>query len=85
MDELDSDLRPEFRDCLARALQLPSRERALLAECLTASIDSLDEDESENEQVWLREAEARYSDYKQGRTSSRPADAVLRDALNAIR
>ncbi len=82
MNEQSVDLRPELKDCVTRVLQLPSEERAFLAERLIASLDSLDE--SENERLWVREAEARYQAYKEGRISSRPADEVLRDARESI-
>ena len=74
---------PELKECEAQALELRPQERAALAERLIASLDSLDD--SENEQLWLEEAERRYQAYKNGSISARPSGDVLRDARAAIR
>ncbi|MFH0802134.1 MAG: addiction module protein [bacterium] len=42
-------------------------------------------DDSENERLWVEEAERRYQQYKSGKVSSRPAADVLRDARSSIR
>jgi len=74
---------PDLKQCEARALKLSPRERAVLAERLITSLDSLDG--SENEQLWVEEAERRYKEYRKGRITARPAGDVLRDARTAIR
>jgi putative addiction module component (TIGR02574 family) len=74
---------PDLKDCEAQALRLPAHERASLAERLIASLDELDD--TENERLWVQEAERRYQAYKQGQISSRPADDAMRDARNHIR
>ena len=76
-------MRPELIDCKAQALQLPLAERAALAECLIASLDTMDD--VQNEQLWLDEADRRYREYKKGNVSARCADEVLRNARSAIR
>jgi len=73
----------ELKKCAAQALKLPLQDRALLAEHLIASLDAADD--SENERLWVEEAEKRYQQYKSGNISSRPAVDVLRDARSIIR
>ena len=73
----------DFEKCEAQALGLSSKERAILAEHLIASLDALDD--AENESLWLEEAARRYQGYKKGDISARPAEDVLRDARSAIR
>ncbi len=73
---------PELKECEAQVLKLSVSDRALLAEHLIASLDSVDD--VENEQLWVDEAERRYQQYKQGNISARPAVDVLRDARCAI-
>lgn len=54
------------------ALNLPLKDRAILAEHL---IESLDEGEDvDAEELWLQEAEKRYQKYRDGKTSSKPAE-----------
>jgi len=62
-----------------QALKLPASERALLAQRLIASLD--ENDASENERLWVEEAERRYQEYKKGHVRSRPAADVFRDAF----
>jgi len=74
---------PELMECEAQALQLPLAKRAELAEHLIASLDEMDE--VQNEQLWLNEADRRYSEYKNGNISARCAEDVLRDARARIK
>ncbi|MEA1926935.1 MAG: addiction module protein [Candidatus Auribacterota bacterium] len=74
---------PNLKECKDQALNLHVKERAVLAEYLIASLDSLDD--TENEQLWLKEAERRYQEYRKGNISARLAEDVLRDARSAIR
>jgi putative addiction module component (TIGR02574 family) len=64
-----------------QALKFPAHDRAMLAERLIASLDELSV--TENEQLWVEEAEARYEAYKRGELTARPAEDVLRDARAA--
>ncbi len=66
-----------------QAMQLPPKERALLAEHLIASLDEADE--VENEALWAEEAERRYRDYKAGKIAARPAEEALADARKSLR
>ena len=74
---------PELEECEAQVLKLPVEDRALLAEHLIASLDSVED--SENERLWVKEAENRYQQYKSGNISARPAADVLRDARSGIK
>ena len=74
---------PELKECEAQALMLKPEERAFWAEHLISSLDSLND--SENERLWLEEADRRYQGYKKGNISARPAEDVLRDARSAIK
>ena len=73
---------PDLKACEDQALRLRPEERAILAEHLIASLDTLDD--AENERLWLEEAACRYQAYKQGNIPARPAQDVLRDARSAI-
>ena len=66
----------KVEDLVAEALQLPTIARAELAKELLASLDNISEEE--NEQLWIEEAERRYSDYKAGRATAIPAEEVFR-------
>ena len=55
--------------CESQAFKLEPKERALLAEHLIASLDNLDD--SETERLWVEEAERRYRKYKKGELPAR--------------
>jgi putative addiction module component (TIGR02574 family) len=74
---------PQLKECEASALKLPVAERAALVEHLIASLDVLDDPETER--LWVKEAEVRYTAYKEGRISARPAADAIRDARARIR
>ena len=67
----------------SRALELPLKARARLAEYLIASLDVLDN--AENERLWVEEAERRYREYKKGNIPSRLARNVFRGARSRIK
>jgi putative addiction module component (TIGR02574 family) len=73
---------PELKDFENLALQLPPKDRAILAEHLIASLD--EQDPSEQEQLWLEEADRRYQEYKSGNIQGRPAADALRDARASL-
>ncbi len=60
-------------------MQLSVGERALVAEHLIRSLDDAPDEAVET--AWLEEAEARYRDYCEGKTPSRPSAEVFRDAF----
>ena len=74
---------PDLEKCESQALKLSPKERAVLAEHLIASLDSLDD--AENERLWLEQADQRYQEYKKGNISARPAEDVIRDARSAVK
>lgn len=73
---------PELKEFEIQALRLEPKDRAILAEHLIASLDGLDT--SENEGLWLEEADRRYQEYKKGNIAARSAEAVLREARAAL-
>lgn len=65
-----------------RLLGLPASSRAMLAERL---IESLDETEDEEvERLWIQEAEDRLQSILDGKSKSRPADDVFREARGKL-
>jgi putative addiction module component (TIGR02574 family) len=60
------------------ALQLSSRERALLAEHLIGSLEA--DTDPDAERHWIEESERRYAEYKAGRVKAIPADQVFKNA-----
>jgi putative addiction module component (TIGR02574 family) len=66
----------------AEALKLPSKERAILAEHLIESLDSIDN--AENERLWVEEAERRFQEFKKGNVPARPVEDALRDAKASL-
>ena len=73
---------PDLKECETIALKLATTERAVLAQHLITSLDTLDD--AENEDLWLEEADRRYQAYKQGRISARPAEEAIRDTRARI-
>ncbi|HIG92823.1 TPA: addiction module protein [Candidatus Woesearchaeota archaeon] len=67
-----------FEELKAEILKLSPEARATLARELLASLDCMDEDETEK--LWLEEAERRDKDLDGGLAKSRPAGDVLKDA-----
>ena len=74
---------PELKECEERIMKLPLEDRAILAEHLIASLDSVDD--SVNERLWVVEAERRYHEFKNGRITARPAADVMSDARSRIK
>jgi len=65
------------------ALRLPSHEKAILVERLIQSLD--EKEDPEAEELWIKEAERRYQEYKKGKTKARPAKAVLKEAYSKLK
>ena len=74
---------PGLKECETNVMKLPVADRAILVEHLIESLDVLDDVEIES--LWVKEAEARYSAYKQGRVSTRPAADAIRTVRDRIR
>ena len=62
-----------------KALELSPKDRALLIRQLIHSLGNDTEDENV-EEIWIKEAEYRYSQFKQGKISEKSAVQVFRDA-----
>ena len=68
----------------AKALELPPRERARLAERLISSLDG-EEVDADAEAAWIREGERRLDELKSGKAKGRAAAGVFRRARAALR
>jgi putative addiction module component (TIGR02574 family) len=62
-----------------KALELSARDRALLIRQLLESLEGGEEEENA-EELWIDEVKRRYDRYKQGKTSEKPANQVLKNA-----
>ena len=69
---------PQLAEVEPMALKLNLADRATLAKHLISSLDR--PSESENEALWLDEADRRYQSYRSGTITARPAADVLADA-----
>ena len=69
---------PDLKEFETQILKLTPKQRAELAEHLIASLDAIDDEESER--LWVEEAERRYQEYKKGNILSHLAQDVFRDA-----
>ena len=67
-----------LNDVESDAMQLIPQERALLIERLLATLDPIED--LETEERWLQEAETRYQEYRAGHSASKPAEKVFKDA-----
>jgi putative addiction module component (TIGR02574 family) len=70
----------EIRD---EVLELPERDRAALAEQLLESLMPGEDVDAEEE--WLEEAERRYKDYREGKTSARSVHEAMSEARKKLR
>lgn len=71
------------RQIESKALKLPPRDRARLAERLISSLD--DKEDADAEKLWVREAERRLDELRAGKVKGRPAASVFRKARSALR
>ena len=67
----------------SRAMHLQPSERALLALHLIDSLDS--EEEANVDELWIREADARYLAYQKGEMTASTADEVLARARKNLK
>ena len=67
-----------------KALELSPHERALLIRQLLESLEAGEQEENV-EDLWNDEVKKRYTQYKQGETSEKPADQVLKDAKKNLK
>jgi putative addiction module component (TIGR02574 family) len=71
------------RELESRALTLPRRERARLAQRLISSLDS--EVGVDVDKLWLKEGERRLAELKSGKVAGIPAVRVIRKARSTLR
>jgi len=71
------------RELESKALRLPRKERARLAQRLISSLDS--EVDADVEKLWLQEAERRLDELKSGKVAGIPAQKVIRKARSTLR
>jgi putative addiction module component (TIGR02574 family) len=71
------------REVESKALRLPRRERARLAQRLISSLDR--EVSPDVDKLWLREAERRLRELRSGRVAGIPAEKVVRKARSTLR
>lgn len=74
---------PDVAEVLKRALSLNADERAAVAEKLLASLDDLDEEESDR--LWGEEAARRLEEYRAGRAGAAEAQDVAKKAERLFR
>jgi putative addiction module component (TIGR02574 family) len=70
------------RELESKALRLPRRERARLAQRLISSLDA--EANADVDKLWLQEAERRRDELKSGKVAI-PAQKVIRKARSTLR
>jgi putative addiction module component (TIGR02574 family) len=71
------------REVESRALRLPRKERARLAQRLISSLDQ--EMSPDVDKLWLREAERRLHELTSGKVAGIPAEKVVRKARSTLR
>jgi putative addiction module component (TIGR02574 family) len=71
------------RELASKALKLPRRERARLAQRLISSLDPVAD--AAVDKLWLHEAERRLRALRSGKVAGIPADKVIRKARSALR
>jgi putative addiction module component (TIGR02574 family) len=72
----------DIQEIEKKALKLSPHERAILAEHLINSLD--DKEDAEAEQLWIKEAERRYREYKEGKVKAKPAGQVFKEAFSKL-
>jgi len=71
------------RDLESKALRLPRKARARLAQRLISSLDP--QVDTDVDKLWLQEAEHRLREIKSGKVAAIPAEKVIRKARAALR
>ena len=73
----------KFSEVEYDAMQLSSRERALLVARLLATLDPGEDVDAE--ELWLEEAERRYKKYRAGDIASKPAEQAFEYAIERLK
>ncbi len=64
------------------AMELSPRDRAMLVERLLAALDR--GEDMDAEELWLREAEKRYQNYRAEKIKAKPAEQLFEEAREKI-
>jgi len=73
----------EFEELTTKAMALPAKHRAELAELLIQSLE--EQDAKEIKSAWLAEIQRRDQEIRAGAAVTKPADQVLREAREHLR
>ena len=71
------------RELESKALKLPCRDRARLAQRLISSLDQ--EADADAEKLWIEETERRLGELKSGKTAGISAEKVIKKARSTLR
>ncbi len=71
------------RELESKALKLPRRDRARLAQRLISSLEQ--EADADAEKLWLEEAERRLDEFKSGKVAGIAAAKVIKKARSTLR
>ena len=72
----------KLEEIISAAMELSLKERAQLAGTLLLSLD--EPSESEVERLWLKEAERRLQEFREGKVKGIPAEQVFNRAIADI-
>ena len=75
----DAKMSPNLEFLKSEIQCLPVQECALLIQHLFSVLDK--GEDTDSEELWLKEAERRYRLWREGRIPSKPASTVFREAL----
>jgi putative addiction module component (TIGR02574 family) len=77
--------RMTFEELENEVLKLPVDRRAELVRALILSLDADQEADPEIQQAWIEEAERRYQDYVDGKTTPVPGEEAFRRVRASLR
>jgi putative addiction module component (TIGR02574 family) len=68
---------------LAKALALPEKQRAMLADDLWFSLNAMTQEQIDR--AWFHELKRRWAEYERGDVEAMPMDRVMREARQSLR
>jgi putative addiction module component (TIGR02574 family) len=69
-----------IKDIEKKVMELSVHDRALLVRQILHSLEEDENVDEDVEELWIKEAEYRYNQYKKGKITAKPADKVFQDA-----
>jgi len=78
-DKGEQGMAKKLEEIISAAMELDLKERAQLAGTLLLSLD--EPSESEVERLWLKEAERRLQQFREGKVKAIPAEEVFKRAV----